>query len=95
MEPSSKGALVALIGAPKGGGMGSDLSEDPKPSGASEPYGSSPGAMPEKSEYGDHSFKALAKAFGLPPERQGSAQAALKQYIRACLSELEEEEPDE
>jgi hypothetical protein len=93
-EPASKGALVSVIsgGAPKAGGLAADLSEDPKPEGPAISYGGPPGAMPEKNEYGDHSFRAVAKAFGIPAERHASAQAALKQYIQSCLSESE---PDE
>jgi hypothetical protein len=40
----------------------------------------------------DHGFRALAKAFGIPPEREASAQAALKQYIKACMGESSEDE---
>lgn len=34
----------------------------------------------------DHGFRAVAKAFGIPPEREAAAQAALKSYIQACTS---------
>jgi hypothetical protein len=37
----------------------------------------------------DHGFRAVAKAFGIPPEREASAQAALKQYIKACVGSQE------
>jgi hypothetical protein len=43
----------------------------------------------------DSSFKAVAKAFGIPPERQASAQAALKQYVKSCMGSMDEEETDE
>lgn len=50
------------------------------------------GSMPEP---GDASFRAVAKAFGIPPERQASAQAALHQYIKSCLSSAEPDADDE
>ncbi len=40
----------------------------------------------------DHGFRAVAKAFGIPPEREASAQAALKQYIKACAGSESDEE---
>lgn len=41
----------------------------------------------------DHGFKAVAKAFGIPPEREAAAQAALKQYVKSCVGgESESEE---
>lgn len=43
----------------------------------------------------DHGFKAVAKAFGIPPEREASAKEALKQYIKACISEGSESEDEE
>lgn len=39
----------------------------------------------------DHGFRAVAKAFGIPPEREAAAQAALHQYIKSCSGA----EPDE
>lgn len=38
----------------------------------------------------DHGFKAVARAFGIPPEREASAQAALKQYVRACVGSMDD-----
>jgi hypothetical protein len=43
----------------------------------------------------DHGFKALAKAFGIPPEREASAKAALKTYIKACVAESSAEPEEE
>jgi hypothetical protein len=43
----------------------------------------------------DHGFRAVAKAFGIPPEREASAQAALKQYIKTCTASAEEPELEE
>ena len=97
-EPSPKGGLLAaLVSAPSsraGSGLGANLSEDAEKEGAAEPYGSAPGAMPE-SKFGDHSFRALARALGIPKERQTGAQAALKQYIKECIAEAESDEPEE
>lgn len=89
------GLLAALVSTPSraGSGLGADLSEDPKMDGPADPYGSAPGAMPEKS--GDHSFRALARALGIPKERHSSAQAALKQYIQDCIAEAESVETEE
>ena len=53
-----------------------------------------PDSLPE-AEDTDHGFRALAKAFGIPPERQASAQAALKQYIKACAGSESSEEEEE
>lgn len=52
---------------------------------------SEPSVEPEET---DHGFRALAKAFGIPPERQASAQAALKQYIKACVGSASADEGD-
>lgn len=41
------------------------------------------------------SFKAVARALGIPPERQAAAQAALHQYIKACSSSSEPDADDE
>lgn len=68
--------------------------DKPKPKGAlaalvvGAPASSSEDAAPAD----DHGFKALAKAFGIPPERHAQAQAALKHYIQACTAS--ETEPD-
>lgn len=51
------------------------------------------GAPSSPSPEDDHGFSAVAKAFGIPPERQATAQAALKSYIKACVSSSEA--PDE
>lgn len=93
---ASTGLLTALISKPAkaASGLGADMSEDEKSEGPATPYGSAPGEMPE-SKYGDHSFKAVAKAFGIPSERMGSAQAALKQYVRECIAAHETEEADD
>jgi hypothetical protein len=42
----------------------------------------------------DHGFRAVAKAFGIPPEREAAAKDALKQYVRSCVgsSKVEDEE---
>lgn len=40
----------------------------------------------------DHGFRAVAKAFGIPPEREASAQAALHQYIKSCMGSESDEE---
>lgn len=94
MEPKSSGALLAITSPSRpGAGLGRDMSEDPKKEGPAEPYGHPPTTMPER-DSGDHSFKALAKAFGIPAERHGSAQAALKQYIKSCLAESESSESE-
>ncbi len=42
----------------------------------------------------DHGFRALAKAFGIPPEREAAAKDALKQYIKACVGESSEPEEE-
>lgn len=42
----------------------------------------------------DHGFRAVAKAFGIPPEREASAKAALKQYIKSCVGESSSEEEE-
>ncbi len=42
----------------------------------------------------DHGFRAVAKAFGIPPEREASAQAALKQYIKTCIGSPEPDTDD-
>ncbi len=69
---------------------------DPKPKGAlaalvaSTPR--SPDEPVEEESSSDLSFRALAKAFGIPPERQAAAQAALHQYILDCKGSEEDEE---
>lgn len=77
------GLLAAMI-APKSKGF---RSTDPKPEEAIEDEGLS-------KESDGHSFSAVAKAFGIPKERMGSAQAALKQYVRDCFRAMESEEPE-
>jgi hypothetical protein len=75
-----------------------DMAEKSKPKGAlvallaGDPSG-------EDDESGDlapsdHGFRAVAKAFGIPPEREASAQAALKQYIKACAGSASESDEE-
>ncbi len=52
-------------------------------------------ASPSSEMEDDHGFEAVAKAFGIPPERQATAQAALKSYIKACMSSSDEEVEEE
>jgi hypothetical protein len=42
----------------------------------------------------DAGFRAVAKAFGIPPERQAAAQEALHQYIKSCTAGAGEEDYD-
>lgn len=92
-KSGSSGLLAIISGKSGGSKMGADLSEDPKSEGPAVPYGEPYGGGME-SDYSSHSFSALAKAFGIPAEKQGGAQAALKQYIKACIAETRSE-PDE
>lgn len=56
------------------------------------PGASSPSSSPDPLADTDHGFRAVAKAFGIPPEREASAQAALKQYIKQCVGSAESDE---
>lgn len=94
MAEEKSGLLTAIIAKPAKSGFSSDLSEDPKSEGPAVSYGGPPGAMPEREGMGDHSFRAVAKAFGIPQEKWGSAQAALKQYVKTCVMESEPDEDD-
>lgn len=44
---------------------------------------------------GDSSFRAVAKAFGIPPEREASAKAALHQYVMSCMGDSGGDDDDE
>lgn len=89
MAEDKKGGLLAIIagGPPRGGSrMGGSMSEDKPGSSSAEPYGDTPSEMPEKEESGgDVAFRAVARAFGIPAERQADAQEALHEYVRACV----------
>jgi hypothetical protein len=72
--------------------FGGDSKEKPKGALAAL-VGAPPSSLP--GEEVDHGFKALAKAFGIPPEREATAKAALKSYIKACVAESSEPEVEE
>jgi hypothetical protein len=77
-KPKSKGALAAMI-----------VGSDPRSSSSD----SEPDLEVDVEEPAvDHGFRAVAKAFGIPPEREASAQAALKQYIKSCAGSASEDE---
>lgn len=85
MKGKPHGALVALLaaGRPKAGG-GEEDEEDYDQSEDDE--------MGEGLSEHDSAFASLANAMGIPEEKRGSAKAALKQFVRACMREYGSEE---
>lgn len=72
------------------------IPEKGKPKGALAMLLAEPDGEEKAPESGSgSSFKAVAKAFGIPPERQASAEAALKQYVMSCSSKDEMGSDDE
>ncbi len=60
------------------GGLLAILAGSPKPS---------EGGAPAEDSPKDASFRAVARAFGIPEERQAAAKSALHAYVKQCMSE--------
>ncbi len=74
----------------------------PKPKGAlAALIGGAPSSEPDVSievdsePETDHGFRAVAKAFGIPPEREAAAKDALTQFIKSCSSSYSDDEDAE
>lgn len=77
-------------------GAGEDSKEKSKSKGALVAImAGAPSSTPSAPAEDDHGFKALARAFGIPPEREASAKAALKQYVKECVASMEGSESEE
>ncbi len=68
-----------MADGPKGGsGLLAILAGSPKKAG---------GLPLEEDSPKDASFRAVARAFGIPEERQAAAKSALHAYVMQCMSE--------